>query len=935
MPLISDPAPEAAGGGPIDSAGKSSREVQLSSPDGAALIKQGHLAAAEEAFRQEVDRSPNDATACHNLAVALARQGKLADAVTFFREALARDPTSAETHRNLALALSQLGRRKEGEHHWREAVRLAPDLAAARHELGNCLRLSGRLNESLAHLREAVRLRGDVAEVHQDLGMALAEMGQSADARKCYETALRLRPEFPEALNNLGILLEDQGAHFQAEAHYRAALKMQPRSADTLNNLGVSLAAMRRHEEAADYYRQSLQLKPGSPLALNNLGNALRTLGEVDEAMHCLRKAIASRPDYAEAHNNLGISLMEVGRLDEAMRCYEQALHLRPHYPEAHLNRALAWLGGAELSRGWTEYEWRWCGKEVKRRSLRQPLWSGALAKKQTLFLYFEQGMGDTLQFIRYVELAQRRAARVVVEVQESLVPLLSRCRGIDELIPSGAAAPGCDFQLPLMSLPGAFGTRLDSIPADVPYIFPDPERVTTWKARLSTLNGFRVGIGWQGNPQYRGDRQRSIPVERFAPLAEVPGVQLVSLQKGEGTRQIKRLERSFPLAQFDDLDSAGGAFLDTAAILANLDLVITSDTALAHLAGAMGVATWIALPFASDWRWFRDRDDSPWYPTVRLFRQNRRGDWQSVFERIVAELTLRSARHDRPHASGQPPAAARAEFQCGTELAKAGNHIEAVSRLRAAVALHEGYAEAHHNLGVVLARSGMHRDAIAAFRRTLEINPDYGEAAANLGLACLEAGAALDSVVALRQALRCGYTGPDVYNHLGVALSRSGKMTEAIDAYRTALRLQPDFAPAHINLAHAFLALGRLEEAWMEQEWQWSARVSRPYKFKKPRWSGEPLKGRTILVYADETDDDVRRYIKHAATLHEHRGRVIVVCRPEMTSIVGETPGIEGAVPLGDALPDHDLYVPLLSLPWLLSRVELPSPGKSPQVAG
>ncbi len=923
------PTPEPAGelpaegfaGGPAESSGKSAQELPLPLPDGVALVKKGDLAAAERVLRSDVERLPRDASVRHNLAVALARQGKLDEAVKRFREALELSPGSAETHRNLALALSQKGRRHDAEFHWREAVRIAPGLATARHELGNCLRLSGRLEEAVVQLREAVKLRGDVAEAHQDLGMALADLGQPAEARECYEAALKLRPEFPEALNNLGILLEDQGAHGQAEAHYRAALKLQPRSADTLNNLGVSLAAMRRHQEAVECYRQALALKPGSPLALNNLGNALRTLGDVDEAMACLRKAIAIRSDYAEAHNNLGICLMETGRRDDAVRCYEQALHLRPHYPEAHLNRSLAWLGEADFSRGWTEYEWRWCGKEVKRRSLPQPLWSGAPARDRTLFLYFEQGLGDTLQFIRYAELARQRVGRLVIEVQAALVPLLARCRGIDELIPSGSPPPRCDFQLPLMSLPGAFGTQPDSIPANVPYILPDPDRVTKWRKRLADLDGYRVGIGWQGNPKYRGDRQRSIALEHFAAVGAMPGVRLVSLQKGEGARQVERLERPFPLAQFDDLDSTGGAFMDTAGILANLDLVITSDTALAHLAGGMGVETWIALPFAADWRWLRNREDSPWYPTVRLFRQERRGDWKAVFERIAAELALRVARREKSGAGRQPSAEAQAAFRKGTESAKRGDHIAAVSHLRAAIALHEEYAEAHHNLGVVLARSGERQGAIAAFRRTLEVNPDYGEAAANLGLAFLEAGEPAEAVAALRRALRTGRNTPDVYNHLGVALFRSGKPSDAVDAYRTALRLQPDFAPAHINLAHACLALGRFEEAWIEQEWRWSSRAARPFKFKKPRWTGGPLDAKTILVYADEAAEEVRQCLPHVAALGERGSRVVVVCRPEMQSVLAASPGVAAAVPLGNVLPEHDVYVPLLSLPWLSSR--------------
>ena len=505
-------------GGMVDSAGTAALEAPPSPPDGVALVKAGNLKAAEAAFREALERSPDDAGLWHNLAVVYASQGNLESAVGHFEEALKRKPASAETHRNLALALSRRGRHREGEEHWREAVRLDPKLAAARHELGNALRISGRLDEAVLHLREAVRLRSTDAEGHHDLGLALAELGKSEEAQKCYEAALKLRPEFPEALNNVGILLEDRGAHGEAEARYRASLALYPRSADTLNNLGVTLAAQRRHEEAVECYRQALQLKPRSPLALNNLGNALRTLGEVDEAMVCLRTAIEIRGDYAEAHNNLGISLMEVGLRDEAVACYERALCLRPNYPEAHLNRSLAWLGEGDFARGWTEYEWRWCGKEIKRRSIRQPLWSGASSPGGTLYLYFEQGLGDTLQFIRYVELARRRVERVVVEVQAALVPLLSRCRGIDELIPSGASPPRFDMHLPLMSLPGALGTQLATIPAEVPYLFPDPERVEHWKNRLAEVEGLRVGIGWQGNRQYRGDRQRSIPVETYLP---------------------------------------------------------------------------------------------------------------------------------------------------------------------------------------------------------------------------------------------------------------------------------------------------------------------------------------------------------------------------------------------------------------------------------
>jgi tetratricopeptide (TPR) repeat protein len=930
----SDPA-VAAGKGPPPATASSSPVVSACAPvdaDGAARLAAGDLAGAEAAFRIALDLRPNDAAAWHNLGVVLARQGNLPEAIAKFETALGYNPESADTHRNLALALRRQGRAIEVERHLREAVRIDPDQAAARHELGCALRIAGKLDEAVVHLREAVRLAGENVDAQHELGLALAETGQPAQARACYETALKLRPDFPEALSNLGILLEDLGAHDQAEARYRDSLKLHPRSPDTLNNLGVTLAAQRRHAEAAECYRQSLQLKPESPLALNNLGNALRTLGDVDEAMTCLRQAICLRPDYAEAHNNLGICLMELGHREEAMAGYEQALHLRPDYPEAHLNRSLAWLGDVDFSRGWTEYEWRWFGKEFKRRAYSQPLWSGARMKGQTLFLYFEQGIGDTFQFIRYAELARRRVGRVVLEVQKTLVPLLSRLRGVDVVIPAGEAPLQFDTHLPLMSLPGAFGTQIETIPADVPYICADPERVKTWQARLEDLPGFQVGIGWQGNPQYRGDRQRSIPLENFAPLAAVPGVRLISLQKGDGTQQIASLGR-FPLTQFDDLDADGGAFMDTAAILENVDLLVTSDTALAHLAGAMGVLVWVALPYAADWRWFRERDDSPWYPTMRLFRQDCRGDWKQVFARIAIELAAlarqrtrdRTAQPDGMAVIVQPDEAARSEFQRGTRLAKAGNLHEAAAALREAISLYPEYAEAHHNLGVTLARAQKYVDAIAAFRRTLEINPEYGEAAANLGLAYLESGQAELAVPALRQALRNHRISPDVYNHLGVALSRIGRTLEAIESYRTALRLAPELAAAHVNLAGAFVALGRYSEAWLEMEWQWSSHACSTRKLRRPRWAGEPLNGRTILVYSEASAGATLPYLKYVVGLSQLPCRVILACSPELLSKLSAAPGVYSVVPLGDSLPDHDVYVPLLSLPWLLEKSTRP----------
>jgi tetratricopeptide (TPR) repeat protein len=255
--------------------------------------------------------------------------------------------------------------------------------------------------------------------------------------------------------------------------------------------------------------------------------------------------------------------------------------------------------------------------------------------------------------------------------------------------------------------------------------------------------------------------------------------------------------------------------------------------------------------------------------------------------------------------------------------LGKTGKVAEAVEALLAAISLHAAYAEAHHNLGVTLARSEKYAEAISAFYQTLAIKPDYGEAAANLGLAYLESGQAAQAIAALRQAVQCGRTSPDVYNHLGVALARIGKAAEAVDAYRTALRLAPEFAAAHVNLARALVALERYHEAWLELEWQWNARAVSTRKLRKPRWAGEPLKGRTILVYAEDSIENTLPYLKYVVALGDRAGRVILGCSPELLDKLSAAPGVYATVPLGDSLPDHDAYVPLLSLPWLLEKRE------------
>jgi hypothetical protein len=332
------------------------------------------------------------------------------------------------------------------------------------------------------------------------------------------------------------------------------------------------------------------------------------------------------------------------------LTAFAEALRLRPDYPKARTNRALALLQTGDYEQGWREYEWRWRTDDFTLRDFGRPRWDGSSLKGRVILLHAEQGLGDTLQFIRYAPLVQQRGGVVVVEAPPRLLPLLGRCPGIDRLVARGAALPEFDVEAPLLSLPALFGTTAATIPAPIPYLSTDPQRGEHWSVELRALAEFKVGIAWQGSPTYRGDRQRSVPLRHFEPLARVPGVRLVNLQKGHGSEQLESVAANWGVVDLGPrLDEGAGAFEDTAAVMAQLDLVICSDTSVAHLAGALGVATWLALPLACDWRWGQKGETTPWYPAMRLFRQKHWGNWDEVFARMAAEL------HEGRTAAGGP----------------------------------------------------------------------------------------------------------------------------------------------------------------------------------------------------------------------------------------------------------------------------------------
>jgi Tfp pilus assembly protein PilF len=467
------------------------------------------------------------------------------------------------------------------------------------------------------------------------IGWAYLEAGDYARAERVYRQILDVDASSSRVWFLLGAISQLRGALDEAILCYREALRHNPGHAEAWSNLGLALHDREGSAEAETCCREALRLNPEYADAHSNLGNILQARDDLEGATSHYREALRLNPGHAKACHNLGNALRSLGRRTEALACYDRALALDPEHAEMHLSRALLRLEMGDFVQGWSEYEWRWRCPEFSLPPYPQPLWNGSPLSGRTILLHADHGLGDTLQFIRYAPLVSHLGGRVLVACQKPLARLLSTCPAVVEVIAEGEPLPAFDVYAPLMSLPRILGTTLATVPANIPYLSADPGLVAHWGRALAPLSGFKVGIVWQGNPGYRRDRERSFPLAQLAPLSRIPGVQLISLQRGPGREQLGALTAPFVL----DLGDRLGDFHDDAAVLQNLDLVIAADTSLAHLAGALGVPTWLALPLAPDSRWLVGRDDSPWYPNHRLFRQRRRGDWDHVFDRIAEAL--------------------------------------------------------------------------------------------------------------------------------------------------------------------------------------------------------------------------------------------------------------------------------------------------------
>lgn len=636
--------------------------------------QQGKLQDALTLYRRIVELDPNNFPAVYSMGMLLGQAKRLNEALDCFTKATKLQPNDFSAHFYRAMALEQSGHYDEALASYRMVVNLKPDLVNAYVNIGNILKNLQRPEEALTNYNKALALKPDFIEVYNNRGNVLMDLQRYEDALGSYQKAIDLRPDFALAYSNIGNLFNQLGRYSEALTKYEEAIALNPQDADTWNNRGLLLqdrfkryqealasfdkvieiapdfaeghynrgvlfSRMKRYEDAIESYEKAIALRPNYAIAYNNRANALRELRRYDEALSNFNTAITLNPQLAEAYYSRGVLLTDLTKFDEAMTDYETAIAITPDYPEANYNMSFLKLLTGNFEEGWTLYEWRWRTEhaEVNYEDYKRGLWLGEqpIAGK-IILIRTEQGLGDFIHFVRYVPLVEAQGAKVILETPAALVPLMRTLNGTFTIVTKGDVLPNFDLRCPIMSLPLVFKTTLETIPATIPYLKADSGRQLIWRERLGPKSKPRIGLVWSGNPQHKNDHNRSIPLRLLKPLFELD-VEFHSLQvevRSEDQASLAELPIHTHSEALHD-------FADTAALVSELDAVIAVDTSVTHLAGALGKPIWILLPCVPDFRWLLGRNDSPWYPTARLFRQTALGDWEGVIQNVVAELRL------------------------------------------------------------------------------------------------------------------------------------------------------------------------------------------------------------------------------------------------------------------------------------------------------
>ncbi|MDH6268033.1 tetratricopeptide (TPR) repeat protein [Rhizobium sp. SG_E_25_P2] len=897
--------------------------------------------------------------------------GQFQNAIALYGKAIAYRRDDAHLMNLQAMALLEGGRRspeaaRKGLAFAMQSVAMAPGTADYWSNLAVLFDSLGQRADARRALNFALAVNPSHSPSLVSLAKRESAEGKHAEALARLESVAKRDPKTTTVLTALSSVYSDMGNHIEAERAMRRAVDLEPENAKLWVQLGATLNTAEKFREAAEAWEQASFLDPKNTDALSNLGVYERNHGDLGLSLFYQRRAVAIDPKHAEGWNNLGIAEMEGDDDEAAKRAFSTAISVRPGYADAHLALGMALLNEGEYERGLQHYEWRLKSDKLGLMANRPrvPLWAGEDPKGLKILLMAEQGFGDAFQFCRYATWFKERGAdKVYIACRTVIGHLLKTVPGVDGVFGDGDKLPKTDAMAYMMSMPGLTGMRLETIPSRVSYFTANAERVTKWAEWLAEKPGFRVGVVWQGNPDPKVDKGRSYPLTALEPLSKIPGVRLIALQKGKGEEQIDALGGLFEVERPGaDYDAGKEAFADTAAMMMNLDLIVTSDTAVAHLAGALGRPCWVILKAHPEWRWLRDRSDSPWYPETRLFRRYA-GEvepkpFAAVMGRVAAALEklangdLSQRRVSAPAAPGEiKPFDPLATYNAAHEAQRKNDFAGAQKGFASVLGYKKLRPSALHMLGVSALHQDRNAQAAVLFREAEREGENSPEFLTNYSISLRRLNRQKQAMSLLSRAIAIKPTA-EAHLSYGNILRDETRFEEAVEQYRAAIRLKPKLSKAHRGIGNAMRDLHRPEESlaafeiarslegedldmildhahaklfagdfiggFRDYEARWGSKEMRKRDFSVPRWDGAPAPDKVLLVHGEQGFGDNIQFIRFVAEAARRVGKLVLEMRGPLLNLfrtIDFGPNVV-LIEQGRNRPQMDLEVPILSLP-------------------